>query len=576
VSRRLLIFLLLAVSCVAWAVNWQSTRERRGDFDVARPLMAGVKFQRIVGMRISSLVRGADVGLERDRSGSWYMVDPVAYRADEGVMELMRQVVENNLALVPPDQELDLAAVGLDPPRAEWIVTERVEDVELTHRLLVGDPDPTGNRVYVLQGGELLLTSSNLATTLDRDFPEYRSRRISQLDPGRVVEVHRAGRIQHDVESDAYDLEFSAYREGASWRLLQPFEAALDPLDVSFVVVGAGRLGFDRYIEEPDVDLGAYGLSQPEMRVELKALGGASEVLFLGRPGVGEAWFCRREGTDDVYRVASRDAVLMTYPLEAMIDKRLTRVASEEVLAVRLESPGGVVRLSREGEGWVVADGEGDGAPAEAVLVRSLLAWVAEVELLPFDDLGSHATVSGEARRLVLEIDGAELGGEIGGVAPGEDGEVVWYRRFGDDVTGRLDAEVLEWLDRPVDTWWSLSLLELDELGVDGLVLTHGDAELGFSRGDRGRWRDGSGREVVDLLPWLDPLLFLRATDRVEEGDAGSLEAAVGVRFELKSGEDRAFLIGAGLGGRVECEIGPARAVLLRQDLHSGLLSLFP
>ena len=131
--------------------------------------------------------------------------------------------------------------------------------------------------MYVLQDGELVVTSRNLATSLDKDFPEYRSRRISELDPAQVTEVHRAGRVQHDLESEPYQLELSAWREGANWRALRPFEAALDPLDVSLLVVGAGRLGFDQYIEEPAVDLGEYGLAQPEVRVELKAAGGASE-----------------------------------------------------------------------------------------------------------------------------------------------------------------------------------------------------------------------------------------------------------------------------------------------------------
>jgi hypothetical protein len=237
-----------------------------------------------------------------------------------------------------------------------------------------------------------------------------------------------------------------------------------------------------------------------------------------------------------------------------------------------------MVRLARQGKGWSVVGGEGGAAPAEGRLVRALLAWVAQVEMLPFEGegegVGLPTAVVGEAGRLVLEVDGAELGGEVGGPAPGED--VVWYRRFGDEVFGRLDAEVLEWLERPVEAWWSLSLMELDELEVVGLVLGRGEEELRLERGDRGRWRDERGREVVELLPWLDPLLFLRATERVDVGEAGPIEAVVSVRFELRSGEAREFVVGVGEGGRAECEIGPVRAVLLRRDLHEGLLGLFP
>ncbi len=575
-SRRLLLVLSCAVVLVGLAVRWQTQREERGDFEVARPLFEGVQFERVKQMRISNITRGGEVCLQRDSAGSWYITDPVAYRADDGLIELLRQAVEGNLALTPPDPTLAHDTIGLAPPQAELTVTELVDGEDLSHELLVGAPDPTGSRIYALQEGALILTSRNLASTVDKDFTEFRSRRISQIDPAKVTEVHRTGRVQHSLDEEPYSLELSAWREGASWRSLEPLEAALDPMDVSLVSVGAGRLSFDTYIEEPEVDLGVYGLAEPEMRIELKGLGGASEVLFLGRPRVEGSWFCMREGTDDVYRLGARDAVLLTFPFEAMIDRRLIRVAPSEVSAVRLERPSGTVRLAREGNGWIVSEGATAPVPAEAFAVRTLMAWIGDAELAPFNEGTLAPTAAGFDRALVLEIAGGELGGAVGEAAPSSAEELVWYRRFGDEVTGRLDHEIVEWIERPASFWWSLSLLELDELLVKALVITRGAETLRFSRGPRGRWRDERGREVSALLPWLDPLLFLRATDRVTGGDVAALEDELRVRFELGSGAARDFVVGRGDGGRSECTIGPVRAVLLRADLHEGLLSLFP
>jgi len=264
---------------------------------------------------------------------------------------------------------------------------------------------------------------------------------------------------------------------------------------------------------------------------------------------------------------------MLTYPVEAMLDRRLTRVALDGVQTLRLEQPGRTVRLARVGEGWTVADGSNDPLPAEAFVVRELLAWIAEAELSPFEGAVLRGEPEGMDRKLVLELDGLELGGTLGGAA-GEG--LVWYHRFGDEVVGRLDADILKWMERPAQDWWSLSLLELDELSVSGLSLARGGEERRFVRGERGRWRDERGRESVELLSWLDPLLFLRATERLAAGDAEELEAPITVNFELGSGERRSFSLGRLRGGGTECEIGPVRAVLLRDDLYDGLSSLFP
>ena len=119
-------------------------------------------------------------------------------------------------------------------------------------------------------------------------------------------------------------------------------------------------------------------------------------------------------------------------------------------------------------------------------------------------------------------------------------------------------------------------MLELDELSVSELALSLGGETLLYRRGDRGRWRDERGREAVELLPWLDPLLFLRATERVDRQSLEPLSQPISVRFTLVDGTERSFMLAAGDALSTECEIGPVRAVLLRSDLFAGLVSLFP
>ena len=538
--------------------------------------MEGVEFDRVIKVQISNITGGSDFGLQRDGSGTWYLVDPVAYRADMGLIEILAQIVKGQMALSAPDPSADLSLLGLDPPNAELVLTELVGDEELEHRVLVGDSDPSGSRVYVLQNGELVLTSRMLLNSLRKDFQEYRSRRISEMDPATVIEVHRSGSIQFEEDGPLLDLEFSAFREGASWRSLRPYECTLDPLDLSLVAVGAARLAFDQYVEEPEVDLGAYGLERPEIRVELRASGGANEILFLGRRSVGGVWYCRREGTPDVYRLSGRDAVMLAYPFAGMIDRRLVRVDPVEVLGVRLEGPTQNIHLVRDGESWTVSDGGGEALPAEAFVVRELLAWISEAELARFDDLSDHLDARGLDRRLVLELRDQEIAASFGQAPSAGSSGLIRYRRYGEELVGYLDDGLLGWLDRSASDWWSLSLAGLDELEVSSLRLQFEDEVLSFERGKRGRWRDGRGREASELLPWLDPMLFLRATERVDRSSAPPLSMPIDVLFTLNDGTAAEYSLGAGAGLSTECVIGPVRAVLLRGDLYAGLLALFP
>ena len=575
-NLRLLVALLFAVAASAVAVKWQSERERSGQFDVARPLLGDLSFSRVSRMHVANIERGSDFALGVDSVGVWYLTDPVAYRADAGLIELLRQAVDGQQALSPPDPNADLVSLGLDPPQVEWTLYERVGAEERLHRLAIGGPDPSGSRVYVMKDGALFLASRSIANTLNKDFQDYRSARISEVDPSKVVEVHRSGRIQFSAEEEPVDLSLSALREGASWRALRPQECLLDPMDLSLVLVGAARLSFEQYIEEPEVELRAYGLDQPEVRVELRSSDGVSDTILLGRPAVGGVWYGKRLGGEDVYRLRSRDAVILAYPFEAMIDRRLVRALPEDVTGVRFDSPEGLIRLAREGDLWTVSVDEAAALPAEAFVVRELLSWISDAEFEPLDPTGVDLDLDGLERSLVLELNEGEVGGRFTSATEGSRSGLLRFRRFGDDVVSRLDDGLLDWLDRPSSAWWSLSLLELDELRVTELRLAIDGDELLYRRGSRGRWRDSKGREAVELLPWLDPLLFLRATERMDREEAEGLERAMSVQFTLSDGSARSYLLAAGEALTTVCEIGPVRAVLLRSDLFAGLVGLFP
>lgn len=93
---------------------------------------------------------------------------------------------------------------------------------------------------------------------------------------------------------------------GDTWRMIEPFEAEGDDTRVEGVLGRLSALSSTRVIEGEDVNLEAFGLAEPALRVELGLEDGGSQVLFVGSENpVGYSRYAQREGEERVYLVGS-------------------------------------------------------------------------------------------------------------------------------------------------------------------------------------------------------------------------------------------------------------------------------
>jgi hypothetical protein len=93
--------------------------------------------------------------------------------------------------------------------------------------------------------------------------------------------------------------------EGA-WQMTEPFETEGDDTRVEGVLGRLSSLSSTRVIEGEDVNLEAFGLAEPSLRVELGLEGGESQVLLVGNENpVGYSRYTQREGEARVYLVGS-------------------------------------------------------------------------------------------------------------------------------------------------------------------------------------------------------------------------------------------------------------------------------
>jgi hypothetical protein len=93
---------------------------------------------------------------------------------------------------------------------------------------------------------------------------------------------------------------------GGAWRITDPFQADGDEERLESVLDSLSWLASTRTIEGEDVDLEAFGLAEPALRVEVGLEEGEDQVLLVGNENpAGYSRYAQREGEEGVYLASS-------------------------------------------------------------------------------------------------------------------------------------------------------------------------------------------------------------------------------------------------------------------------------
>lgn len=572
-NAKTTLVLLLVLGLLGGAIFWQQDREE-GTLDLTRRLFEGVATERVVALRVDNIERAYNLRLERDASGNWFMTDPIAYPAAPEIVKLLLEDVAGAQAVRTPEAEWGATNLGFDPPRVVFSVEERLDDgTSRTSVVELGAPDPDRMRVNVRQDGEYYRALARLYSTLNQELEGFRARRVLTIDPRSVVEITRSGKLLLELGEETVDTEFVAYLDGFRWFGVQPKRALLSPLDVGIVVVGAARLRVASFTEDEPRDLVRYHLDPPDMRLDFKTVDGTTETLLIGRLGNKPPWYMTRVGAPHVWAVDDADMERLMYPVTEMYDRRFMRVLREDVDGLLLAAGGKELALRRSTTGWTVAAGSGAALIADVRVIDDALARLEDLEfgLLPEDAAPPFVPVA----TLAVEIAGERLGGAV--TEPleleGVEGEVVLFRRDGDELLFAADPWMLELARRPFTEFRSKELLQLTENELSGLHLTDAAGRTAsFERDGQGLWhREGEEAEAVALLPLLDSLVYLKADAFV--APATPLEDALTVRYERFKQVPLELTVG-GLEGGSAARVGGEVSTLKVADLHARLQAL--
>jgi hypothetical protein len=429
----------------------------------------------------------------------------------------------------------------------------------------------------------VLRTLMNLDSTLERDLPEWRDRRILRIDPASVVSVKRAGSVVLDEGSPALDMTLEAGTTDSGWQASLPWNAAIDPGAIGGLISNACYLRARTFLADSAAQLSLFGLDQPDLRLELGLADGSEHVLLLRRDAQREGWLCMRAGSVHVYRVEELNIVFLAVPADGFLDTRLLRFERESVQRIELTQAQRRMTLRRDGPLWSLESELGASklaaVRADSLVVSDLLGELEAaraVRYLVAED--AEPFVPGESpSSLRLVTANATLELEFGAArdaAPSVAGRM--FRRAGENVAGIAEQRSVNLLQPSWEQLNDRQLIKLPEQGIARIELSRGPLQRSYERdASTGRWSvEGTqGEAPKPFLKCIEHLLSLRA-DVAIAGDAPfELSDAWNVLIVDGSGVRTAYRVGRfGPGGdRQGFDDGKRRGDVSSSGLWSDL-----
>jgi len=227
-----------------------------------------------------------------------------------------------------------------------------------------------------------------------------------------VHEKDNIGQIRVERETET----IAAKKEGENWVLTSPLDTDGDKTAWDSMARTLGNADKQRTIKSASAELANYGLSEPELKVTVADLDGASpETILFGKktPTGSQTYITLSSATDEVYTVYNSVKTTADKSLFDLRDKTVLAMEPDEVQRVDVTVGDSHFQMTRTGEReWQIS--EPMQARADRSKIRSFVTKIKNGKIKEFideepDDLAQYGLVE-PATRLVFWI--GEAGAE--------------------------------------------------------------------------------------------------------------------------------------------------------------------
>lgn len=460
-------------------------------------------FEPAPGMWVKLTVEGKGGTFVFEKDGDdWRILQPVRAKAEKWRVDDIADPLKDLKGR--PVEGGDAEPSGLATPR--WTLTA-VDDKNVTHKLLVGNPRPLEkDQTYVRPAGsdKTFLAKVDFAYKLDKTLGDFRDDTVLELDKDKIARLAVSGKTS-----------FELVKRDEKWRVVKPVAALADEEKVKDLLGKFTSLSASEFVSDAPADLRPYGLDQPRLivRIEMapeepktpttakaetqpttqpttKPKVGKKHGLAIGKQ-IGDKLYAKLLDEPCVFKIDNSLVKDLQPKVVELRDKKVMRLAADEVVAVQLALPGGAASLAKaDGQWQMAAPHKG---PADEQAVKDLLDDVAGLKAEDFKDEVTAPEVYGldkPAATLTFRLEGKdETTALLIGSKKSKSGEMTFVRsKAGTAVAVVKTADAKKLLADPA-AYWQRRLLKLpSEAKIAKVELRRTDATFILARDPNDDW----------------------------------------------------------------------------------------
>lgn len=349
----LIIFLGLGAFVYFYEIGGQEERQKAQELEESLFRLERDAIERI---EISRSDNQSTIVLSKEND-NWIIEQPIQAPADQSAVDSLLSSIDSatrdrTLSIEEAESE---AAYGLDQPRYEL----RVSASEEERILLIGGEDFTGSNVYtqLAEDPQVHLTSNSLATALDKEASDFRSKDILKFSRSDI------DRIEVSQTEQRLVLE----RRDGQWYIQEPVQDRASDTTVSSLLSTLETARAQEFVAEEPEDLSEFGLAEPIVRVRLR--NGIDEtwaVLEIGDQS-DENYVARDVQRSPVFTVAPSVYEAVTKGVWEFRNKDVVDVEQDRIERLRLSYENQEIIVRRDELKWIIESPEeqsGQGALA--------------------------------------------------------------------------------------------------------------------------------------------------------------------------------------------------------------------